>query len=375
MPKKSVSKEKPAERRRYIWQTVARDGILSHEMLKQRFENLTSQNIADDIKALRELGHNLRSVPDTIDKRKSNIIDEDARHTRSKKPREQLNHNEKRAVATVLMGVICGFPSSVSPEAAGVDNRDSDGSKETEHRETIERQSRLAEAVPKIFKDCPSIHDLREQIEDHKEFTSSNYRKVRRRIDSYWNEMNRGIAIDAGTTNDQTALLLQQLSLPAAFSNLSALTVCTNSRGIFQTLGSAETDAKVIMIGGEQVNRTEAVAGRMAELFLRSAGILSFGLGVSGTTMVNLKEMSFNSDSHEEANLKALIFQRSALRIVVFDHTKLTKEPIRSSYPFATIDPEQVDLVITNEPEGGATEEFTEAIRAIRENGITVLLG
>ena len=209
--------------------------------------------------------------------------------------------------------------------------------------------------------------------------------KVAASLRGFWQEAHRMVAIDSGTTNIALARCLKQIQMPVPGSALCSLTICTNSRRIFEELGPADVPVKTIIVGGQQKHRSPTIAGAMAELFLRTATLLQFGICFVGATKVDVERLTLCSDSQEEASIKTLLLERSSLRIVCVDDSKLQVGPGREGYKFSSIDPRNIDLIITNSPlitrankseasfrEAGA--RFRRRVAAIRAQGVPVLV-
>lgn len=374
----SVRQEEVFWRRRFIWETVSREGYLSYSELKRGVQSwrrekerpvgdLAPQAIADDIKFWNHLGIRLVAVVpkgEHVDKRERWIIDEAAAHISSKDPRANLNLTEKQAIADFAMGMICGFGFD-SPDGA---------------------HTTSPVSKPQKFEHCYNWLDIRaELVRKRPSRAEAVCHHILGRLLAMYAEENRGLAFDAGTTNDKIIDYISELELPTEFSKLAHLTVCTNSRGMFQKLGEPKVGAKVIVIGGEQRWRTEVVAGSLAELFIRAAGLLHFSVSFVGATILDLTHMHVCSDSQEEARLKSLLFERSSLRIVNADWSKWQPYPMRITFPFARLNPQQFDAIITsepaqpeNDPKGESSEykrklaEFNENVPRIEEQGIPV---
>lgn len=290
-------------------------------------DHLAHQAIHDDLEFWQNLGVKLVAVPSTRDARERWIIDSGAPHDKSKDPRSELRGSEKQAIANVCMGMICGFDFLGDSQ---------------QYRRT-----------PGLFSNCARWEEIRAELTRglrNNVRAKSAAERVINRLQRMYHEEARTIAFDAGTTNDKTVNLLSQLKLPTGFSKLCHLSVCTNSRTMFQKLGESGIDANVIMIGGEQRLRTDVVAGKMAEAFIASAGLLQFNITFVGATVIDLQRYIVCSDSQDEARLKSLLFERSSLRIVCADFAKWEERPMRSNYGFAYLDPSQFDLIITDSP-------------------------
>jgi DeoR/GlpR family transcriptional regulator of sugar metabolism len=203
--------------------------------------------------------------------------------------------------------------------------------------------------------------------------------KLKRVLANFWGEANRMVAIDSGTTNIVLARkFLAELRIPMAGSPLCALTVCTNSRRIFEVLGQSTVPVKTIIIGGQQKFRSPTICGAMAELFLKAVSLLQFGMCILGATRLDLDRFAVCSDSQEESSIKTLLMERSSLRVIAVDHNKLQAGLGRTGYKFASIDPEHIDLIVTNSPlmtdPPAVFTDFIRFVKAIKSRGVPVLV-
>jgi len=101
---------------------------------------------------------------------------------------------------------------------------------------------------------------------------------------------------------------------------------------------------------------------------------------ILGATKVDVERFVVCSDSQEEASMKHLFMEKSSLRIICVDHGKLQTGPGREGYKFASIDPNHIDLIITNSPTlgriGGDDDagSFQAKVAAIERRGVPVLV-
>ncbi len=351
-------------RRRFILSEVAKAHQLRITDLRREFGPLAHQTLLDDVKFFRELGFQFELVKDD-ETNSLLILDVAAPQDDTKESRRHLRALEKHAIGSVLFGLIVGFELQDSKTRAEMLERRSELQKE------IGRTLKLTDK--NLYPPIPTQQEIIGALIDRSLSLSTGGRpyapfqhgaaekawSVTRLLGNHFSEMRRSVAVDAGTTNEILATLLSNAPIPLRGTSLARLNVTTNSRGIFQTLGNPKVMTKTIMIGGEQVSKSDAVAGPLAELFIQNASILRFGLGILGASFVEVSEGSLRacSDTGAEANVKALLFGKSSLRILAVDHSKFRTEPtLRISYPFAQISPSQVDLIVTSVPRNPSSD-------------------
>ena len=314
-------------------------------------------------------------------------------HTDDDRIRESTNVEPKELVARLAASLICGLseipeenliPNWLREPLAhqALDNMRVHGDHKNAIQETIVNvlshlQSKMrSQQDPQALDSQQGVLKL---LEHSNLALDKNMKALRTKLFSFWGEPYRMVAIDAGTTNSKLAQYLRELRLPISGSSLCSLTVCTNSRRIFEILGPAEVSVKTIIIGGQQKFHSPAIAGTMAELFLRTASILQFGMCILGATKVDLEKFFVGSDSQEEATIKNMLMERSSLRVVCVDSSKLRAGPGRTAYKYALIDPQHIDLILTNSlfREGNTEEDFEifkSGVRSIEQRGLPVLV-
>ncbi len=354
-------------RRRFIFEMLAQRKELPLSRIFEEFPGTNPQSIKDDIEHLTRIG--LPIVKKKVG-REVILVDDSSSHHDVKQIRANVRILEKEMLAKMAVGLICGFPP----------DNDSNSPPKT--------------ALPTHFRDCPSRMEIRTQLDWCAGKTiscSPHANKVKSCLDQLWDEHNRFICLDSGTTNDKISDLLFELPIPTEFTQLSRLTVCTNDTSIFQKLGDSRCPIGSIIIGGQKRARTDTIAGVLAENFCKGSN-LQFAITIVGAAIMDMQHFHACSDSQEEANLKAILFQRSSLRVLCIDNSKLTLHPMREAYSFAAITPEQIDLIITNCPRTKdsldkekptahelmlletATKGFESMIRSILKKGVPVLL-
>lgn len=340
------------QRRNYIVRHMRSRGIISWERLEADLGAPSRQAIRYDIEELNSLGFNIEKV--SYDGR-SYLVDASARHLFTKRQRVQINSQHKQAVGSAAAGLILGLPPLGS------------------------QASKLCDSHNPELRDCPTRENIIEALDDQ-ESTTGSLVLLKDALESFWKEQNRQVFLDSGTTNDRAAEYLRDVILPTSYSPLTGLSVCTNSRGMFSMLAEPEVGAKAIIVGGSQIGETESLAGTLSEFFLKQAKSLRFGICLLGATQVDLRSGRFYlcSDSFEEATLKSIALEKSLIRAVCVDHTKFSESPMREGFPFASINPSQIDLVITSRPSGRGSEEQKDhcsRVEMIKARGVPVLEG
>jgi DeoR/GlpR family transcriptional regulator of sugar metabolism len=337
----------------------------------------------------------LHSCPD--DPNDMQFVFLDGPHTDDDTIREGLNREGKQLTARLAASLICGLSKCDDEWLLPSWMRDHDARKALDKLLEDEQvpedemagkvRSVLTHLEAKLEGQCGSCaldttENVLRLLKKSEAALSEAQKALRTRLYSFWEELYRLVAIDAGTTNFLVAEYLKMLRLPIANSSLCSLAVCTNSRRIFALLGPAHVSVKSIVIGGQQKFHSPAIAGAMAEFFLHTASILQFGMCILGATKIDMDRFVVCSDSQEEASIKNLFMERSSLRVICVDNSKLQTGPGREGYKFAAIDPKHVDLIITNSPfltknpdQNNATfNSFRMKIRAIEGRGVPVLV-
>ena len=178
----------------------------------------------------------------------------------------------------------------------------------------------------------------------------------------YWKKHHRSIALDAGTTNEAVSGVLSKLRAGDQTGSLGGLSVFTNSPSVVdQFRDYVRTTARdphrlpacrieVIPIGGRLRSDTDAVTGELSKRCLESWQI-NLDVAVIGTTHFDFQEMRLGCDSEDEALTKSILLSRSSLRCIVADSTKFQISPqtVRSSFPFAAVTENNIDLVLTDD--------------------------
>ncbi len=389
-------KEKVNRRRQLIFRQVVLDNHplslskLQELLLDDKYDEKTAQR---DVHAFKDVGCKLRLQQCQSSENDKELVFLEGPHTDDDTTRENINSAEKGLVARLAASLICGTPDltkeGIPPSWVSDDTA----------REALEKMCSTAKDKKMAARLRSFISLLNQKLKAHRgEFAIDSAQTVlklfhrmgfslerkevlKASLFRFWETTSRLVAIDSGTTNIAIARFLKELPIPMVNSQLCSLTVCTNSRRIFQELGPSKVWVKTIIIGGQQKFRSPTIAGAMAELFLRSVSILQFGMCILGSTRIDIDRGVVCSDSQEESSIKNLLMERSSLRIVCVDDSKLQQGPGREGYRFASIDPKHIDLILTNCPlrkkgKGGEVEygSFLEKIDSIESRGVPVLL-
>jgi DeoR/GlpR family transcriptional regulator of sugar metabolism len=184
----------------------------------------------------------------------------------------------------------------------------------------------------------------------NKNLTLNLVLKLRDLLIQYWNKKHRYVAIDAGTTNEQTAQYLSKKEAPDSAAGLSSLTILTNAPHIENILEDTSTDTEVVMIGGQLRKDTLAYTGLLSDQCL-NAWQIQFDVALVGTTSLDMrhggKALCFACDSVDEARTKGLLLEKADIRCVVMDSSKCGR--FRSSaFIFAPVSNNFIDLIITD---------------------------
>jgi DeoR/GlpR family transcriptional regulator of sugar metabolism len=346
-----------------------------------------------DVEAFCDVGCPIK-IRDSAKSRGKEFVFLEGLHTDEESIREDLNPGGKALVARLTASMICGFSKSRETGLLPTWINDPNTKKALDRLALrTEGDNRIAARVRALLMQLQdkanpggmdSAQTVLSLLEESHTVHQKNQEDIRRKLLGFWREANRLVALDSGTTNKAVARYLKDLFLPMPGSPLCSLSVCTNSRTIFEILGPSNVSVKTIIIGGQQKFHSPTIAGAMAELFLRTSAILQFGMCILGATKIDMERFALCSDSQEEATIKTLFMEKSSLRIICVDDTKLQSGLGREGYKFAAVDPQHIDLVITNSPlredvspEGVSLDyfrAFAAKVGAIEGRGIPVLV-
>ncbi|MEX0678304.1 MAG: hypothetical protein WD063_14580 [Pirellulales bacterium] len=204
-------------------------------------------------------------------------------------------------------------------------------------------------------------------------------RHLLHKLGTWFRKSSRVFALDGGTSNMRIAeelslaLVTDGLRIPNPRSNISSMTVITNSTRISRQLEEPQNPVDVIVLGGQLRKATLAVVGTLAEQCMERWQV-SPDLAMVGTTAACATaggDWACFSDSPDESRFKNLLFERSFLRIVVMDSSKCGR--IRASaFPFSFFAPDKLDIVLTDE--GILDDKHDEFRQAVSGCGIALLV-
>lgn len=301
----AAARQAAFERRRFIYEKVRRETRVSFDELKQAYGTVTKAIVADDIRFFNSLGVKLKfmSVGD-----QQVIADEEVRYRDDYGIHQGIRLVEKRIVAKVAASLIAGRNTSFGERG-------------------LAGQSEIQGALK-----------------------TQNLEKMSFRLPDIWRESSRLISLDSSTTNELVAHELTLLKLPSPDSSLSYVSVCTNGTRIFSRIARPDVRIRAIITGGQQRAPSSTLAGALTELFLRHASLLHFGFSFVSATGVCVADAKCLADTQEDMVLKQLFLEKATNRVIIVDNSKLRKPLQRDGFAFASLNPEQVDLLITNSP-------------------------
>lgn len=380
---KTANERRVAERRQLIFRHVVLD---NHPLRLQQVRDYLKigydeDKAQTDIDAFAAVACFLQLQPSRTDPNDKEIVFLEGPHTDDDTVRETINVKEKQLVAHLAASLICSVQEDVQDSEVPPWMQETSAKRALEElfarlndeRHTVKKVVALLETLKNdTQKQDDGVHlastkEILKLLAHCNPMLGRQCENLKRRLFTFWAETSRLVAIDSGTTNIHLSRFLNKTHIPLIGSRLCSLTVCTNSRRIFEILGPSHVWVKSIVVGGQQMFRTPTIAGEMAENFLRSASI-QFGMCILGATRVDLDRYEVCSDSQEESSLKNLFMDRSSLRVICVDHSKLQSGPGRTGYRYASIDPRHIDLVLTNCPMARKTEAAKETYRTFMDN-------
>jgi DeoR/GlpR family transcriptional regulator of sugar metabolism len=394
---KTETKKNP--RRQLIFRRVVLENrpLPLNELRELLDDKVDEGRIRKDLESFAAVGCKIELQPCTAPGETKQLVFAEGPHTDDDTMREKHNLEQKNLVARLAVSLICGAPEpgkgeNLAPWMFLVDQ----AARKALDRMTIHsaRDKKIAGRVKSVLTKIRTQAEtfggqegifpaklVLDLVKKSNSFLKTQQDSLKRNLYRFWEESSRLIAVDSGTTNIQLSRILKKLPIPLVGSPLASLMVCTNSRKIFEVLGPSDVWVKTIIIGGQQKFRSPTIAGAMAEIFLRSVSILQFGMCILGSTRVDLDRFALCSDSQEESSIKNLIMDRSSLRVICVDDSKLQSGPGREGYRFASIDPRQIDLILTNCPLQRAGQKakeeyvsFLAKIESIESRGVPVLV-
>ena len=383
------------DRRAYLVRQLSARGVLSLARYNS-YSTVSSSSLKADIKHLYDLGWSIHTVE--IEGR-IYIVDAASRHLHARFHRSEINAEGKESVAIACCSMLLGVP-----DKGKVDDK---GARELFEKSNPELDGLLSRTVflNQLFEqngfEGDELKPVRDAIindillpplaatpdqEASKKILGNKYLgarlggvaenvvRLKGLLMDLWDEARLSIFLAAGTTNERFARWVSEVLLPTGYSKLANLEVSTNSRTIFNIVGDPEVPALALVIGGSQVGVegvSESIAGPLSDVFMdATSGLLNFQISFVGAVALNVAGGFAITDSLEERRMKesCLSSNRSRLRVLCIDRSKIKLKPVRSGHRFATLSPKHIDLIITNKlPEGSSDENEEEAELCIRK--------
>jgi DeoR/GlpR family transcriptional regulator of sugar metabolism len=253
----------------------------------------------------------------------------------------------------------------------------------TTYLERRDRRKRQKDAVGRLARTliapeqsvCGDLSELRRS-----ELAQTISASLADSLESLWQKARRAIILDAGSTTKAIADELVKLKTPSPERRLSSLRVLTNGLMIVESLKQMRPPYLhgIIQLGGSVRHDTEAIAGTLAEWCLESWRF-SADVAFIGTTNLNNNDWTFCCDSEEEAQIKSALLHKARIRCIVADSSKLLKPKSGSNFPFASLAPSDVDMIVTDyglfDKKNGATSSLQAVLKRARDHKIFIAIG
>jgi DeoR/GlpR family transcriptional regulator of sugar metabolism len=185
-----------------------------------------------------------------------------------------------------------------------------------------------------------SLNDQREQILSQFQGRTLAALKV------IYQRRERTLYLDGGSSTLSVAENLKVTPLPCDKLKIWNVEVITNSPPVVTCLADYADSPEVILIGGRMQSESLAIAGHLADEFMRRTDLLA-DFAVIGCVAMDLHR-GFGATTEDEAHLKSSILQRARVRIVVMDSTKdQMNSPV--TFSFAPVSSDAVDILISDD--------------------------
>lgn len=332
----SDSKESTHKRRRFIVSALQSQSRISLKAIQRVFPDAKRSSIEFDVDKMNEIG-----LPYILEN--GYITNPSTLHTTDPFDRMENEAMEKQMVGALLTSLIMGF--SDSWEERAISPKGAEGERGQFNSSTVRLWDMYSEQYPFYSKD-----EILNMLVRLSKAPKQSKGTLRTKLRALWGERARIVTLDSGTTNFITAKILSETPIPTWGSSLTFLTVCTNCRNIFNLLGDPSVPIRTIVIGGQQRQPSSAIAGALAESFVRHCDLLNFGVTILGATEVDVRKGLCLSHTQEESIIKGLMLAKSSLRVLAVDNTKLRFDSPGKSYAFCQLNNENLDLIITNKP-------------------------
>lgn len=194
------------------------------------------------------------------------------------------------------------------------------------------------------------------------------------RLRDFWRRGNRAVVLDAGSTNSKVAEKLFKCKIPSRGGSLESLTVASNSIDILSKVGAVGSRIRAQSLGGNQELGRAAMTGELTIWMLENAPMMHWDMAVIGAFSLDTKKMEVLVDNYYDMKVKAALLDRSNIRVIAVDSTKLNNSICKRGIKVTDILPECVDIIVTNTPLVKANiEAHKKALDAIYARGVIVL--
>ena len=346
-------------RRRFISEEIHQKGTISENEIRGwlKQEGYPSKETEVALKTFRTDMEFLRDFEDRKifekrdpDSKELSWFDDSRPLGATRNERLKYCYDAKSKIGEVILSLLLGFKKIT------LDRRHDDGGKDVLKIETLD--------------------DVKRQIRD---FYKADKNRLLEKLTSFWESSQREIFLDAGTTTHIFARdFLQYCPIPMfglserearqlganqeEEASINRCDVITNDRHIFYCLGQSNIEPRVTMVGGAQQYRSSAVAGIMAERFLK-VNRLTAGMAIIATSDVCLgpeeNDRSFIcADSEPVGSIKVRFMERADIRVVVADSSKFHFKKKHSGWQICAIKQRNIDLVITDKATPELREHF-----------------
>jgi DeoR/GlpR family transcriptional regulator of sugar metabolism len=330
------------QRRKFIRERLESQGRATFKDICENFEGTNRGSIHADIASLRRVGIEVqiegkKSERQIVSTYRPNIVVKDYR--------KGVNKEKKDEIARLAAGIIIGPRSGARWKKVNPDKESDLTPRESEKHfpskeQILKHLAREAGEEGSEGKNDKSVKSPKQEA----------FSSLIKRLELYWGNQQRCIAIDTGTTTEAIIDKIKDIEIPS--KDISHFHLFTNSRGIFEVTGRHDCSIKTVIIGGLQHKGTEAICGILSRLCI-DAWNPNFGVSIVGATTISKNQDNdyiLGSFSDAESHMKSALLARGAIRIVVADSLKFHQISLGVISPFGILSRNLVDLVITDAP-------------------------
>jgi DeoR C terminal sensor domain len=348
------------QRRIFIRNRLKRNGRISEdEIFKWMAEEMNGdysvKKIRTDIAFISTYeGKNIFESRDQVHK-KLEWVDDSRKYSTNRVERMERARNEKLAIARYASSLLTGF-----------------------QRFRCDKDEKPLEFLASLRSQLNKFSDIAPNDPTNK-LCYPHVKSTKQKLLALWREDQRRLFLDSGTTSQIFSDLIKNFKLPligiksesssdgmdmpSDERSLNRIEVVTNDRYIFHQLGENDVDAKVIIVGGRQLYKSNTIAGLMAEKFLKYNDITAH-IAFVGVTSISLDqdgELSYLGVENEQiAAIKLDFLRRSDLRVVLADSSKFQFDGGHADYKMCPIKKNEIDMVITDKADPEVMSLFQE---------------